>query len=100
MPSDVTVKIRVPQYLEKYIAAQSLNKSEPLVFHHKHVNAISLVQKVSNFNTLKQIPLSERENVREHFSPHIPRSGNIIIQLPWSRDKDVRRLTHIAGIKP
>jgi len=96
MPSDITVSIRVPLYLKKFITAQSLNKAEPLVFHHKHVYAISLLQKVSNFNAQSHFPLHEHDNVKAHLSPHHPDPGQVIIVLPYSRDKDVRRFNYLS----
>lgn len=96
MPSQVTVKIKVPPYIKKYIVAQSVNKIEPLHFHHKHVYAISLVQKVSNFNACNHFRIDDRGNVREYLSPHHPDPEHVVILLPYSRDKDVRRFNYLS----
>jgi hypothetical protein len=96
MPSPVTVKIKVDPHIKKYIIAQSENKIEPLVFHHKHVYAISLVHKVSNFNAHNHFKIDERGNVIEYLSPHKPDCNHVVIALPYSRAKDVRRFNYLS----
>jgi len=49
IPSLLTIKIKVPSYLKKYIIALIINKAELNVFELKHVYVISLIKKVNNF---------------------------------------------------
>lgn len=96
MPSPVTVKIKVPAFLKKYIIAQSVNKIEPLIFNTNHVYSISLIHKVTNYNSLTCLSLDEKGNVIEYFTPHVPDPTHVIIRLPYSRGKDVRSYNYLS----
>jgi hypothetical protein len=99
MPSPVTVKIKVPPYLKKYIIAQSVNKAEPVQFDRKHIYAISLILKTSNYNYLQYIPLKERCNVYEYFyhpKNQSPTFEYIDIRLPYNDRKDVRSFNYLG----
>lgn len=96
MPSPFAVKIKVPPYLKKYIVCQSENKSEPLIFHHKHIYSISISQKLSNFNALKYFDINEKENIKEHLHASTPDHNYVTILLPYSREKDPRRFNYLS----
>jgi len=99
MPSPVTVRIKVPPYIKKYMLSQSINKQEPAIFPRKHVYSISIHQKVSNYNYLKYIPINERENIYEYFyhPKHQLHSYQYIeIQLPFNAVKDVRSFNFLG----
>lgn len=99
MPSQVTVRIKVPPYIRKYMIAQSENKEEPVVFPHKHIYNISLVQKLSNYNYLRYIPICERENVYEYFyhaSNHSATFQYISIVLPFNDRKNVQSFNYLG----
>jgi hypothetical protein len=96
MPSMVTVKIKVEPHIKKYLVAQSENKSEPLVFHRKHVYIISLIKKTTDFNAHNHFKIDEKGNVIEYLSPHKPDDNHVVICLPYSRDKDPRKFNFLS----
>lgn len=99
MPSLMTVRIKVPPYIKKYMIAQSENKEEPLVFPKKHIYNISLMQKITNYNYLKYIPLCERDNVYEYFyHPHdqLPTFQYLSIVLPFNERKNVLSFNYLG----
>jgi hypothetical protein len=101
MPSPVTVRIKVPRYIRKYMLAQSENREEPLVFPKKHIYNISLVQKLCNYNYLKYIPMDERENVYEYFYHASNQSTTfeyVTIALPFNERKDPRSFNYLGRI--
>jgi len=99
MPSDVTVRIKVPAYIKKYMIAQSVNGDEPVVFPPKHIYNISLVKKITNYNYLKYIPLCERDDVYEYFyhtSHQLHSFEYISIVLPFNERKDPRSFNYLG----
>jgi len=101
MPSEVTVRIKVPAYIKKYMLAQSVNQTEPAEFPPKHIYNISLVQKSSNYNYLKYIPIAERDNVYEYFyhvSHQLPTFEYITIALPFHEIKDPRSFNYLGRV--
>ncbi len=96
MPSEVTVKVKVPPYLKKYILAQSVNKQEPAIFERKHIYNISLIHKVTNYNRLTSLPVDERDNVMDYFYNRWKTFEAIQIQLPFNERKDVRYFNYLS----
>jgi hypothetical protein len=99
MPSPVTVRIKVPRYIRKYMLAQSENMEEPLVFPKKHIYNISLVQKLSNYNYLKYIPIHERHYVYEYFyhpNNQLPTFEYVSIALPFNERKNVHSFNYLG----
>ena len=99
MPSEVTVRIKVPGYIKKYMIAQSVNRDEPVAFPPKHIYNISLVQKITNYNYLKYIPLCERDNVYEYFyhvKHQLPTYEYISIALPFNERKNVLSFNYLG----
>lgn len=99
MPSPVTVRIKVPPYIKKYMIAQSENNEEPLVFPKKHIYNISLVNKLCNYNYLKYIPLCERDNVYEYFyhaKHHLNTYDYVSVSLPFNERKDPRSFNYLG----
>jgi len=96
MPSHITVKIKVPPYIKKYLIAQSVNKKEPVAFERKHIYNISLIQKISNYNYLEKISLDEKDDVFDYFFNRWTSFESISILLPFNKRKDVRSFNYIS----
>lgn len=91
MPEKPSIRLKVPAYIKKYMLAQSVNNAEPMIFPRKHIYNISLVKKTSNYNYLKQLPITEKENVYEHFynvKRQLPSFRYVTITLPYNEVKD------------
>lgn len=101
MPSEVTVRIKVPGYIKKFLIAHSVNGDEPVVFPPKHGYNISLVQKITNYNYLKYIPIAERDNVYEYFyhpTHQLPTFQYISILLPFNERKNVLSFNYLGRV--
>lgn len=96
MPSSVSVKIKVPAYIKKYIIAQSSNQDEPVVFDRKHIYSISIIHKVTNYNYLDRFPIEEREDVFDYFHDRWTTFESVKICLPFNERKDVRSFNYLS----
>lgn len=98
MADMVTVDIELKPYLKKYLVSKSENKQVPVRFCRKHDYNIMLIQLVTNYKCLKSIPVDDRENVRQYFSPsrHKNTCDCISIILPFNDRKDVRSYNYLS----
>jgi len=79
--------------------AHSVNKTEPLEFQNKSDHNISLIDKITNYNYLKYIPVSERENVYEYFYNLRHQCISFVyveISLPYNSTKNVLSYNYLG----
>lgn len=91
----ITVNIEIKPYLRKYLVAKSVNREEPVRFPNKHYYNIMLINLVSNYNRLQEIPIEDRQNVLEHFCSS-PQPDGLAIILPFNSKKDIRSYNYLS----
>lgn len=96
MSSSILVTIEIKPYLQKYLIAKSANNQNPVQFPRRHAYNIMLINLVSNYNSLKAIPVNDRQNVLEYFRGSSQPDADIGIILPFSRKKDVRSYNYLS----
>jgi len=96
--STVLITIQIKPYLKKFLIAKSVGKTEPVKFARKSDYNVMLIGLVTNYNSLKQIPLDDRENVLEYFKPSVQDNSKktIHIILPFNNRKDVRSYNYLS----
>ena len=93
--SVITVNIPIKPYLKKYLIEKSINGTEPLIFARKHIYNILLINLVSNYNSLNQIPVADKQNVIDHFS-HPDKENSVTIVLPFNEKKNILTYNYLS----
>jgi hypothetical protein len=97
--STVLVSIQIKPYLKRFLIAKSENKQEPLKFPRKSDYNVMLINLVTNYNTLDQIALEDRQHVIDYFkssAEQIPLPDSLTIILPFNKKKDVRSYNYLS----
>ena len=93
--SVITVNIPIKAYLKKYLIEKSISGTEPLIFARKHIYNILLINLVSNYNSLNQIPVADKQNVIDHFS-HPDQQNSVTIVLPFNERKNILYYNYLS----
>jgi len=93
-----TVNIEIKPYLKKFLIAKSENKKEPLKFPRKHDYNVLLWRLITNYNSLKSIPVADKQNVIDYFhgSSQPPKENGITVIIPFNDRKDVRSYNYLS----
>jgi hypothetical protein len=96
MPSTlITIEIPIKPYLVKYMIHKSQNRTLPLRFPNKHYFNLLLNQLVTNYNSLPQIPVSDRDNVLDYFkASSVPNVVSIV--LPHNEAKNIKSYNYLS----
>lgn len=94
----VTVNLAIKPYLKKFLLSKSANKQEPLKFPSSHDYNIMLRQLTTNYNSLDQFPVADKQNVQEYFhaSAQAFDEYGVTIILPFNRAKDPRTYNYLS----
>jgi hypothetical protein len=90
------ISIEIKPYLKKWLISQSVNGQEPVRFANKSYFNALLLRLLSNFKSQKYFPVSDRDNVINHTQALSMKPDTILIQIPWSRNKDRRVFNYMS----
>jgi hypothetical protein len=98
MSTLVTVNIEIKSYLQKFLISKSKNKVIPLRFPNRHDYNILLIRLVTNYNSLKEIPVKDRENVLDffHMSKQETTGKGVSIILPFNDRKNILSYNYLS----
>lgn len=96
--SGILVNIPIKPYFRKYLLSKSENKQIPLKFPNGHYYNVMMHRLVTNYNSLKQIPVDDKQNVLDYFHNSIQpnQDESIAIILPFNERKDVRSYNYLS----